>query len=71
MTTKDTSVFTVFGGAYVTEHHNDNCINFEAEAARRRLGYGPYWLVASSLIVALTFCAAEILYFTRLGSGLL
>lgn len=66
----DTPVFTVFGGAYVPEHHGGACIDFDAPANSER-GNGPVWLVVSTLAVALTFCAAEIAFFARLGGGLM
>jgi hypothetical protein len=66
---KDTPVFTVFGGAYVPEHHNDYGFDFEAKP--QKFSDGPSWVVASSLVFALTFCAAEIVFFARLGSGLM
>ena len=70
MNTNDTPVFTVFGGAYVPEHHNEAC-SFEADPRQHKFSDGPSWLVASTLVFALSICAAEIVYFTRLGSGLM
>jgi len=68
---KDTPVFTVFGGAYVPEHHNSEASCFEFDADQHKFSDGPSWLVASTLVFALTFCAAEIVFFARLGSGVM
>lgn len=65
--------FTVFGGAYVPEHHNAcGCADLDGPAVRRRdLAAGASWLVFSTLILGLTICAAEITFFAGRSSGLL
>lgn len=69
---KDKPHFTVFGGAYVTERHNEvPCPGFLSSAGQRRDARGPSWLVVSTLILGLTICAAEITFFAGRGSGLL
>jgi hypothetical protein len=68
---KDKPHFTVFGGAYVPEHHNEfSCPELGAEIASVRDDNGAAWLVISSSLVGLTICAAEITFAGR-SSGLL
>jgi hypothetical protein len=69
---KDKPQFTVFGGAYVPEHHNEySCREDRATIASDRDDSGAAWLVISSLLVGLTICAAEITLFAGRSSGLL
>jgi hypothetical protein len=68
---KEKPHFTVFGGAYVPEHHNEiSCCGPNAVVSVRD-DSGPAWLVISSLLVGLTICAAEITLFAGRSSGLL
>jgi hypothetical protein len=53
--------FTVFGGSYVVERHNDNYRFDIDQRGRRRVATS--WLVLCTLIAGISVFAAEIAHF--------
>jgi hypothetical protein len=61
---KDTRYFTVFGNAYVPEHHSGG-YRFDVDPeARTRHFAAASWLVLSTLIVGISASAAQIALLT-------
>ena len=57
---KDTRYFTVFGNAYIPEHHSAGYrFDVDPEARTRHLAAAS-WLVLSALIVGISASAAQI-----------
>jgi hypothetical protein len=60
---KDTSHFTVFGGAYVAERHRSD-FRFDVDPRSRARQPGTAsWIVLSALIAGLSVIAVELSYF--------
>jgi hypothetical protein len=56
---KDTRYFTVFGNAYVPEHHSSG-YRFDVDSEARTHRFAASWLVLSALIVGISASAAQI-----------
>ena len=56
----DNAYFTVFGGSYVAEQHNDR---FDVAPRRRAPSAAASWIVCGSLIAGISVFAAEIAVF--------
>ena len=56
---RGTQYFTVFGGAYVPEHHNEYCFDLNPKK-RASAGSSASWIVCLALLAGISVFAAEI-----------